>query len=49
MNKDLKIAKQTIKTELNGLKKLLKFISRLTQFSKAVNLCSLMIEDFVYS
>ena len=38
MNKDLQIAKQTIKTELKGLKKLYRYISVSKQFSKAVNL-----------
>ena len=38
MNKDLQIAKQTIKTELRGLKKLYRYIGSSTQFSKAVNL-----------
>ena len=40
MNKDLQIAKQTIQTEINGLKKLLKSIGYSSQFSKAVNLIS---------
>ena len=38
MNKDLQIAKQTIKTELKGLKKLYRYIGSSKQFSKAVNL-----------
>ena len=38
MNKDLQIAKQTIKTELTGLKKLYRYIGSSKQFSKAVNL-----------
>lgn len=38
MNKDLQIAKQTIKTELEGLKKLYRYIGSSKQFSKAVNL-----------
>ena len=38
MNKDLKIAKKTIKTEIQGLKKLLKSFNNSSQFSKAVNI-----------
>ena len=38
MNKDVQIAKQTIKTELRGLKKLYRYIGSSKQFSKAVNL-----------
>ena len=40
MNKDLKIAKKTIQTEIEGLKKLLKSLNHSSQFSKAVNLIS---------
>ena len=40
MNKDLQIAKKTIKTEIESLKKLLKSFNNSSQFSKAVNLIS---------
>jgi arabinose-5-phosphate isomerase len=40
MTKDLKIAKKTIQTEIEGLKKLLKSFNRSSQFSKAVNVIS---------
>ena len=40
MNKDIKIAKQTINTEIQALKKLLVSFNRSSQFSKAVNLIS---------
>ena len=40
MNKDLKIAKQTINTEIQALKKLSASFNRSSQFSKAVNLIS---------
>ena len=40
MNKDLQIAKNTIQTEINGLKKLYASFNRSNQFSKAVNLIS---------
>ena len=40
MNKDIKIAKQTINTEIQALKKLLASFNRSSQFSKAVNLIS---------
>ena len=40
MNKDLKIARKTVQTEIEGLKKLLKSFQHSTQFSKAVNLIS---------
>ena len=38
MNKDLKIAIKTIKTEIKGLKKLLKSFNSSSKFSKAVNI-----------
>ena len=40
MNKDLQIAKKTIKTEINALKKLSSIFNNSSQFSKAVNLIS---------
>ena len=40
MNKDLQIAKKTIQTEIEALKKLSVSFSRSSQFSKAVNLIS---------
>ena len=40
MNKDLQIAKKTVQTEIEGLKKLLKSLNYSSQFSKAVNLIS---------
>jgi len=40
MNRDLSIAKQTIETEIKGLKKLLKSFNNSSKFSKAVNLIS---------
>ena len=40
MNKDIKVAKQTINTEIQALKKLLASFNRSSQFSKAVNLIS---------
>ena len=40
MNKDLQIAKNTIQTEINGLKKLYASFNRSNQFTKAVNLIS---------
>ena len=40
MNKDIKVAKQTINTEIKALKKLLASFNRSSQFSKAVNLIS---------
>jgi len=40
MNKDLLIAKKTIQTEINGLKKLLSSFNKSSNFSKAVNLLS---------
>ena len=40
MNKDISIAKQTIGTEIKGLKKLLKSFNHSSKFSKAVNLIS---------
>jgi len=40
MNRDISIAKQTIKTEIKGLKKLLKSFNNSSKFSKAVNLIS---------
>ena len=40
MNKDLKIAKKTVQTEINALKKLSASFNNLSQFSKAVNLIS---------
>ena len=42
MNKDLKIAKKTIQTEIQALKKLSASLNRSSQFSKAVNLLSKM-------
>ena len=42
MNKDLKIAKRTVQTEIQALKKLLGSLKNLSQFSKAVNLISKM-------
>ena len=40
MNKDLQIAKKTVKTEIQALKKLSASFGRSSQFSKAVNLIS---------
>ena len=40
MNKDLKIAKKAIQTEIEGLKKLLSSFNNSSKFSKAVNLIS---------
>lgn len=40
MTKDLKIAKKTIQTEIEGLKKLLKSFNHSSQFSKALNVIS---------
>ena len=40
MNKDLKIAKKTVETEIQGLKELVKSFNNSSQFSKAVNLIS---------
>ena len=40
MNKDLQIAKKTVKTEIEALKKLSASFSNSSQFSKAVSLCS---------
>ena len=40
MNKDIKIAKKTIQTEIQALKKLSASLNRSSQFSKAVNLIS---------
>ena len=40
MNKDLKIAKKTVETEIQGLKELVKSFNSSSQFSKAVNLIS---------
>ena len=40
MNKDLKIAKKTVQTEIAALKKLLSNFKNSTQFSRAVNLIS---------
>ena len=40
MNKDLQIAKKTVHTEIQALKKLSSSFSRSSQFSKAVNLIS---------
>ena len=40
MNRDLLIAKKTIQTEIQALKKLSKSFGRSSQFSKAVNLIS---------
>ena len=40
MNKDLQIAKTTVKTEIQALKKLSASFSNSSQFSKAVSLCS---------
>ena len=40
MNKDLQIAKKTIQTEIQALKKLFSSFGRSSQFSKAVNLIS---------
>ena len=42
MNKDLKIAKKTVQTEIQALKKLLSNFNRSSNFSKAVNLLSKM-------
>ena len=38
MNKDLETAKQTVKTEIIGLKKLYKSFNKSSNFTKAVNL-----------
>ena len=40
MNKDLQIAKKTVQTEIQALKKLSASFDRSSQFSKAVNLIS---------
>ena len=40
MNKDLKVAKKTVQTEIEALKKLSASLGRSSQFSKAVSLCS---------
>ena len=40
MNKDLKIAKKTVNTEIQGLKKLSKSFNNSSGFSKAVTVCS---------
>jgi len=40
MNKDLHIAKKTVETEIQALKKLLASFKSSSQFTKAVNLCS---------
>jgi len=40
MNKDIRVAKQTIQTEIKGLQKLLKNFNHLINFPKAVNLIS---------
>ena len=40
MNKDIRVAKQTIQTEIKGLQKLLKNFIHLVNFPKAVNLIS---------
>jgi len=40
MNRDLKIAKKTVETEIQALKKLLVSFNKSSQFSKAVNLIS---------
>ena len=42
MNKDLKIAKKTVETEIIALKKLSSTFNKTSQFSKAVNLLSKM-------
>jgi len=42
MNKDSQIAKKTVQTEIQALKKLLGCFGKLSQFSKAVNLISKM-------
>ena len=42
MNKDLQVAKKTVQTEIQALKKLLGSFRNLSQFSKAVNLISKM-------
>jgi|TARA_B110000263_G_scaffold119222_1_gene103827 arabinose-5-phosphate isomerase len=39
MNRDLKIAKKTVETEIKALKKLYSSFGRSSQFSKAVSLC----------
>ena len=40
MNRDLKIAKKTVNTEIQALKKLSSSFNNSSHFSKAVNLCS---------
>lgn len=40
MNKDLQIARKTVQTEIQALKKLLASFTNSSQFSQAVNLCS---------
>ena len=40
MNKDLKIAKKTIQTEIQALKKLSASFNRTSRFSRAINLIS---------
>jgi len=40
MNKDLKIAKKTVNTEIEALKKLSKSFNNSSSFSRAVNVCS---------
>jgi len=42
MNKDLQIAKKTVQTEIQALKKLSSSFNRSSNFSKAVNLLSKM-------
>ena len=42
MNKDLQIAKKTVRTEIQALKKLSSSFNRFSHFSKAVNLLSKM-------
>ena len=47
MNKDLEIAKKTVKTEIQALKKLSTSFNQSSQFSKAVSLCSKTINKIV--
>merc|ERR1711969_39148 len=42
MNRDIQIAKKTVQTEIQALKKLSASFNRASQFSKAVNLLSKM-------
>ena len=49
MNKDLQIAKKTVQTEIQALKKLSASFNRSSQFSRVVNLISKMGEKIIIS